>query len=209
MSETPPEGKRWRWFKREAIDLGDVVVQIFSVVIGILLALLINDWVTQRQQQDAVNEAMRAIRAELAANRIELLRHAKLMFDMAKAMQDSPANRNLPPTPCYEYQEWRGIGGLNLVDAAYQASITTQALANMPFAQAQQVSRIYGWQHYIQKGFDFQVGLLMQTHPLSFCVGMIEEVGRSDLGLDKLYDPLIGPDRAKLPVPPPVPSSSH
>ena len=51
MPKISPDRKRWRWLRREAIDLGDVVVQIFAVVVGILLALLINDWVTQRSSK--------------------------------------------------------------------------------------------------------------------------------------------------------------
>lgn len=207
MSDTRPGRKRWRWFKREAIDLGDVVVQIFAVVIGILLALFINDWVTQRQQQANVNEAMRSIRAELAANRIELRKHAAFMFDMAKRMQDSPKNKDQSPRPCYRWDQWNGIGGLNLVDAAYETAIATQAMANMPFAEAQHVAQVYGWQHYLEKGLDFQIGLLMQSHPLDFCVGMVEEIGRDDLGLDKAYAPLIGADKAKLPKSPPQPAA--
>ncbi len=67
------------------------------------------------------------------------------MFDMATHMQESPKNQNQSPRACYEWYQWRGIGDLNLTDAAYQTSISTQALANMPFIQAQKVARVYGW----------------------------------------------------------------
>lgn len=186
-----------------------MVVQIIAVVIGILLALFINNWVTQRQQQAAVSEAIRAIHAELSVNRTNLRAHAKHMFDMAKAMQNSPANRGQSPRPCFEWGEWGGIGGLNLTDAAYQTSIATQALANMPFKQAQTVAQVYGWQHYFQKGDEFDVGILTQ-HPqsLALCVGFVEEIGRNNLQLDALYSYLIGPDTGLLPKPPPAPSSA-
>lgn len=208
--DRPPERKRWSWFRREAIDLGDVVVQVFSVVVGILLALFINNRVTERQQQSAVNEAMRAIKAELSANRAQLRAHAKQMFDEAKAMQDAPANRNQPPRACFEWQHWNGIGGLNLTDAAYQTAIATQALANMPFREAQLVAQVYGWQHYFQKGVDLDVGILTgSARPLYLCVGFVEEMGRSNLQLDSIYSKLIGPDTAALPTPPsPAPGAS-
>lgn len=209
MSKLPPERKRWRWLKREAIDLGDVVVQVFSVVVGILLALAINDWVTQRQQQANVKEAMRAIRAELSANRVQLRSHAKHMFDMARAMQDSSANRNQPPRPCFLWDQWSGIGGLNLTDAAYQTAIATQALANMPFGQAQLVAQVYGWQHYFQKGSDLDIGILTQRpETLILCVGLVVDAGSANLQLDSVYSRLIGPDTAPLPKPPPSPSSA-
>ena len=189
--------------RREAIDLGDVVVQIFAVVVGILLALFINDWVTQRQQQATVDEAMRSIRAELALNRTGLRAYAKHMFDMAAAMQNAPANKNQPPKACYLWVDWDGIGGLTPIDAAYQTSIATQALANMPFEQAQLVAQVYGWQHYVLKGVDLDASLLMQQpHSLEFCAGIIDEIGRNAVKLDELYAKLIGRDTAPLPMPP-------
>lgn len=202
MAQTPPEGKRFRWLKREAISLGDVAVQILAVVIGILLALLINDWVTQRQQQAGVDEAMRAIRAELAQNRMVVRNYAAHMYRMADALQDSPKNRDKPPQACYLWDQWNGLGGMVPLDAAYQTSIATQALANMPFKQAQIVSQIYGYQRYALKGIELDTAILMQSHPLSFCAGIVEEIGKNAMQLDDLYGKLIGPDTARLPAPP-------
>ncbi|HEX7348711.1 MAG TPA: hypothetical protein VF264_03560, partial [Rhodanobacteraceae bacterium] len=202
MAQTPPEGKRFRWLKREAISLGDVAVQIFSVVVGILLALFIHDLVTLRQQQAGVDEAMRAIRAELAQNRMVVRNYAAHMYRMVDAMRDSPQNRDKPPQACYLWDQWNGLGGLVPLDAAYQTSITTQALANMPFKQAQVVSQIYGYQRYALKGIELDVTILTQPHPLDYCTGLVEEIGRNAMQLDALYDKLIGPDTAHLPVPP-------
>ena len=195
MSEPTPGQRRWRWLRREAIDLGDLLVQIIAVVVGILLALLINNWVTQRQQQATVDEAMRAIRAELTLNRTDLRTYAKHMFDMSAAMQNSPANKSQVPRACYQWVGWNGIGGLTPIDAAYQTSIATQALANMPFEQAQLVAQVYGWQHYVLKGIDLDASLLMQQpHSLEFCAGVVEEIGRNAVRLDERYAKLIGPD---------------
>jgi len=159
--QAPPARRRWRFLRYEAISLGDVVLQIFSVVVGILLALFINNWSLARQERATVSTAMAAIRAELAANRLALRAHSAQMFDMAKRTAASAKNADQPPRRCYEWDEWRGIGGLNLVDAAYQAAIATQALAHMPFEQASRVAQAYGWQRYFQKGFDLDGTLLM------------------------------------------------
>lgn len=177
-------------------------------MVGILLALFINDWVTHRQQQASVADAMRAIKAELIANRLALRRHAMQMYAEAKAMQDAPANQTQPARACFEWKGWNGVGGLNLTDAAYQTAIATQALANMPFRQAHLVARIYGWQHYFQKGVELDVGILTgHPRPLDLCVGFIEEMGRNNLELDSIYSGLIGPDTAPLPKPPPSPAN--
>jgi hypothetical protein len=200
-----PGRPRRRWLRYEAISLGDVILQIFSVVVGILLALFIDGWSTERQERATVDTAMEAIRAELAENRIALRTHAKRMFEMAKRIQGSAKNIGQPPRRCYEWDQWRGIGGLNLVDAAYQTAIATQAFAHMPFAQASQVAQTYGWQRYFQKGFDLN-GTLLMGHPqaLEFCVGVIEGIGHDDLQLDAEYARLIG--TAGAPLPPASPS---
>jgi hypothetical protein len=196
-SEAEPRRPRRRWLRYEAISLGDVALQIFSVVVGILLALFINNWSTARQERATVDTAMTAIRAELSANRTALRAHSARMFDMAKRTEEAPRNAGQPPRRCYEWDEWRGIGGLNLVDAAYQAAIATQALAHMPFEQASQVSQIYGWQRYFQKGFDLDGTLLMgNPQSLDFCVGIIQVIGEDDLKLDAEYTRLIGVDGA-------------
>lgn len=197
-----PARSRVSWFRRETISLADIAVQVLSVVVGILLALVIDGWNTAREQRAAVDEAMHAIRAELAANRIVLRSHARQMFDMAMRMRESPANRNQPPRPCFEWDQWHGIGGLNLTEAAYQTSIATLAMAHMPFQQAQVVSQTYGWQRYNQKGVDLDATMLLEhSQPLGLCADWVEEIGQDDLRLDAHYARLIGPDTAVLPVP--------
>lgn len=198
----PPTRPQTSWFRRETISLADIAVQILSVVVGILLALIINGWNTAREQRAAVDEAMHAIRAELAANRIVLRNHARQMFDMATRMRESPTNRNQPPRPCFEWDQWHGIGGLNLIDAAYQTSIATLAMAHMPFQQAQVVAQTYGWQSYNQKGVELDATMLLEhAQPLALCADWVEEIGQNDLRLDAHYAGLIGPDTAVSPMP--------
>jgi hypothetical protein len=194
-AEAPKTGRRrWKWLRYEAISLGDVILQIFSVVAGILLALFIDNWNTERAERRTARFAMEAIRAELATNRVALRAHAQRMSDMALRTRESAQNASQPPRRCYEWDAWRGIGGLNLVDAAYQAAIATQAFAHMPFAEASDVAQTYGWQRYFQKGFDLNGALLMgNPQSLEFCVGVIEGIARDDLQLDAEYSRLIGP----------------
>lgn len=179
-----------------------MAVQILSVVVGILLALVTNGRNAAREQRAAVDEAMHAMRAKLAANRIILHRHARQMFDMARRMRESPANRNQPPRPCFEWDQWHGIGVLNVVDAACQTSIATLAMAHMPFQQAQVVSQTYGWQHYSQKGIDLDARMLLEhSQPLGMCADRVEEIGQDDQRLHAHYARLIGPDTAESHVP--------
>lgn len=204
MTETPPTRRRLGWLKREAIDLGDVVVQVIAVVIGILLALFINNWVTRRQQHANVDEAMRAIHAELSANRSALHQSAAALTAMAVAMQASPQNLNQPARWCYQWDGWAGTNTANLVESAYQVAVATQALSYMPFKQAQAIAQVYGHQHVEQQDFAMIRNnvLVAGPQPLAICLAGIVGIVQDEHALNARYNPLIGPDRTAWPTPP-------
>lgn len=202
-----PPRRRPRWLRRGAIDLGDVAVQIFAVVIGILLALFIDNRVTEHQQQNTVEEATRAIHAELAANRAALRKNAEWLHRMATHLESATAeNRNLAPRPCYEWPQWEGTGAVNLVDAAYQTAIATQALSHMPFGQAQRIAQAYGYQHFYQQAFNLFRSMFLKPASASQCVAELKNFGHNERLLDSAYTPLIGPDKAKWPGIEPMPA---
>lgn len=210
--ETPPPRKRWRWFKRGAIDLGDVAVQIIAVVLGILLALFINNRMTEHQQQSAVSEAMRAIRTELVANRAALHQSAARLIAMAANMQHSPGNQEQPARWCFQWDGWDGTNVANLTDSAYQTAIATQALSNMPFKQAHLIAQMYGHQHVTQKDFDLTQNRILMAgpQPLNVCITGVLGIVQDEHVLDSHYDPLIGRDKSAWPrsLPPPSPQSA-
>lgn len=206
MPEKPPERRRWRWLRREAIDLSDVVVQIIAVVIGILLALFINNWVTQRQQEATVNDALRAIRVELVANRTALRNNATAWFELATQLMNSPGDRDQSPRPCYLWNPWQAPGAASLTDAAYQTAIATRALAHMPFKQAHLVAQVYGDQRGYANAFTLNQRIMyMRPNPLDLCINQAENFGGYDHRLSDRYTTLIGPDKTRWPTRPPSP----
>jgi type II secretory pathway pseudopilin PulG len=201
-SPQPPR-ERLGWLRREGIDLGDAVVQFFAVVVGIVLGLFISQWSSYRHQQQAVHEAMRAIRAEAVANRASLRENAAYLYKAAATIAKDPANQNQPPRACYQWSNWQGTGSANLTDAAYQTAIATQTLSYMPFEQAQQVAKVYGAQHNRKEGLSLLHDKLLLTgeHALGFCVAVLNSLAKNERLLDAAYTPLIGPDKVKWPEP--------
>lgn len=181
------------------------------MVVGILLALLINNRVTQRQQQTNVDEAMHAIRAELAANRAALHESAARLTAMVVDMQHSPGDRNQPPRWCFQWGGWDGTNTANLTDAAYLTAIATQALSNMPFKQAQQIAQVYGHQHVTQKDFDLTQNRILMAGPqtLDVCITGVLGIVQDERVLDFHYDSLIGPDKQAWPTEPSNPIASN
>jgi hypothetical protein len=157
-----------RWFHRESISIAEIAIQTFSVVLGVLLALAIGEWSKDREEHKQVEAALKALRAEIEANRAEVavgLKHiAETDAEMAAQAQ---ANPSPAPLPCIETPGWRGIANPLLLDSAYQTAIATQTLAHMDFNQAQQVAHVYAKQREFQKYADYTVSFLLPQRPMS------------------------------------------
>ncbi len=163
-----PANRLRRWFHRESISLAEIAVQTFSVVLGVLLALAIGEWSRDREERKQVETALKALRAEVEANRAEVTKGLKYIADTdaemaAKAKADPPSG----PRPCVETPGWHGVASPLLLDSAYQTAIATQTLAHMDFNQAQQVARVYAKQREFQKYSEYLVSFLLPQRPMS------------------------------------------
>lgn len=182
-----PPRRRRRWFRRAPINLGELAVETIAVIFGILLALAIDDWHQRRQDRAQAEEAMRAMRVELAGNRSQLVRHAQRFAAMAEAM----AGPDKDLRACFAYNAWTGSSQPMLMDAAYRAAMSTQALSHLPFETARKLSTLYAKLQYTQHLHDMDIGnflLAKQPQPRAFCAGIIREVARIDAGWIQSYD---------------------
>lgn len=204
----PSRRRRRRWLRRGAIDLGDFMVQIIAVVIGILLALFINHWNTERQQEAAVDTAIHAIDAELSANRLALHHSATYLYQGIARMLDDPENQGAPARPCYLWKQWSGTGAVNLTDAAYRTTMGTQALSHMAFPQAQRIAQAYGVQDIVKKSFGLIRSNILIAGPqtLDVCISAIRSFVANEHHLDDAYAAVIGPDATPWPVAPRKPA---
>lgn len=204
--QEPPPRKRMSWLRREGIDLGDAVVQFIAVVVGIVLGLFISQWATNRQQQAAAHKAMHAVRIELTANRAAL--HQNALYWHKHVAQTMAMSKNVKsPTTPRSYCAWPGYNSNHatvafVTDAAYKTAITTGAIANMPFAHAHRLARVYGYQqHAIQMMTFLLHHVLYSAHggSLGRCLGAMESFTRNDRLLDMAYTRIIGPDKTPWP----------
>ncbi len=58
-----PASRRRPWFRREPIDLGEVLVETIAVLLGVLIALAIDRWHEQATEQRNVASAVESISA--------------------------------------------------------------------------------------------------------------------------------------------------
>lgn len=186
--EPQPAAPRRPWFRRDPIDLGNVLVETVAVVLGILLALAINDWNGRRHDRAAIDSALQSIRAEANLNRQAVSRYRQRLVTMADAMQRDNADTDAM-RPCMAWRGWSGVEQPVLLDTAYEVAVVTQSLAKMPFSQASRVGEVYGAQRHMQKMYDQASAMLLADRPvpLSQCVGILREMAQGNSQMAGLY----------------------
>lgn len=188
----PGEPSPAPWFRREPIDLGEVLVQTIAVLLGVLIALAIDRWQEQASEQRNVASAIESIRAEIGRNREAALAHRDHLEAMAERMRQAGAT-DAAPTACMGYPGWAGIELPMLMDTAYEVAIATGALADMPYDLASDVGGAYGAQRYIQGMYDTAGKMLLAERPaaLGMCTGIAREMARGSAGLAERYQALL------------------
>lgn len=190
LKSTPAQARRTRTplFRREPINPGEVLVEIFAVVLGVLIALAIDRWRENMQAQATVDSAVRSIRNELAGNRKEAQAQAEHLSAMASRMQEANSDVS-EQRSCMGYEGWAGLQSPMLLDTAYEVAVATGALAKMPYEQAGQVGAAYGAQRYVKDLQDQAATFLLaeQERPLGLCVTVAREVARSSAQLADRY----------------------
>ena len=192
-SDSGPDGSARRWFRRESVSLAEIAVQTFSVVLGILLALGIDDWKREREMRQNVDDALHAVHTEIEANRAALQHHR----DHLRAVETSVAKDAAPANlrPCNEYEGWNGTGTATLLNAAYQTAIATQAFAHMDFKRAQTIAAAYNLQSVYLGYLDKILDVVLRGTPMppADCAGMIHELGSFADALDGEYQKVAEP----------------
>jgi len=178
---------RASWFRREAISLAELTVHTFAVVLGILLALAIDEHKKERETAAGVAAAMAALHGELEGNRARLHHHQGHMLGMRDALL---ADTKEGTRTCDGYSGWSGTQTPLLLDAAYQTAIATQAFSHMEFSRVQSVAAAYGMQRltaaYLDKILD--VVLRGQEVSAATCGNLVAEVASAEGLVDGLYE---------------------
>ncbi len=190
-------GPRRAWFHRETISLAEIAVQVFSVVLGILLAFGIGNWSASRESAQKVAEAQTAIRAEIQSNHTSLQKTVVYQTDLAKAIRDAIASAT-PPKRCTDVASWRGLQTALLLHSAYDNAIAAGVFTSMPLADGQAIAAIYAWQQryltYSDKSLDWMVMRFMDES--AGCAGVLLDLSEAGQNLLVNYDTYLSPPLA-------------
>ena len=130
------------------IGIKEFFLHLFTITIGLLIALSLEGWVEHVHHRHLAQEAEDSLRAEIANNEHELVRQRQQIDDGKKLMEaDLMILADMRAHPHAKR------GPLNLVfslgsfdDMSWKTAQTTGAIAYMPYKDAQKFSDIYMFQ---------------------------------------------------------------
>jgi hypothetical protein len=184
MSPDPDSPRRW--LRLGHLSLSDLLVETFSVLLGVLLALLINNVVQARQTRHKVTEAQASIRAELEADRKRMSTMAGYYHGI-NAQLDAAEAAQHPLPACDDLPDWHGLLTPLLVRASYDTAAGSGVFADMPFEQTSRIAGLYAelarYEAFSYKVEDWMMSQLLASHAQRLdgrlCHGFLNDLERS------------------------------
>jgi hypothetical protein len=160
--ETPSRPKRRSLLR---IDPSDLLLEIVSVVIAILLALGVNEWRDGLQQQQRAHTALVAIRSEVSENRAQLVavmpHHLAVQrafsalangADTRRAMDFGQFVRTFGKADPNGYMPFSGES------TAWELARTSSVLSDVDYATRAALERAYAEQAFLTRAGDDVIG---------------------------------------------------
>lgn len=194
----PTDDEKRGWLRIGHLELSDLLVETFSVLLGVLLALLINAWVQKRQTQDKVDEAMASIRQELRSDQ-ETLESRRSYHQTLIEGIDTGLKSPHPPAYCDEVEGWHGIYSpfeTQLLHAAYDTATASGVFSDMNFESTRRIASLYAsinrYEAFYAKSLDWmiqeRVAVQAQGFDVQVCRGLLHDLGSSEKKVEQDLD---------------------
>ncbi|HEV3153704.1 MAG TPA: hypothetical protein VGZ02_07880 [Candidatus Baltobacteraceae bacterium] len=189
------------------INPSDLLLEIISIVIAILLALAVNSWQDHLKQERLLHQSLVEIRQELAANDRNLSAlypHHLEVFHAFSALDNAgPATR----VPCAQIRDTfrrvdpRGFGPDIPASTAWEISQNSQAASEMSFDMRYRITRVYDAQRLTVDAQRSFIALIIspQTYAASDCAyaayaiaNTLGDVVAGEQELSSAYGALLG-----------------
>jgi hypothetical protein len=152
-----------------------IVVETFSVVLGVLLALAANDWHESRVHDAQARDALAGIHAELAANRATLankVAYHAAMHDSLDALV-ARAHGGSAPGGLTAIKGWNGISPPRLVDNAWLSTYQTGVMQYIPVTTVLPLATTYALQ---QRVVDIERAFYPTVYTPQFAIGGVGSI---------------------------------
>jgi hypothetical protein len=203
MSQEPQPDSPSRWLRLGHLSLSDLLVETFSVLLGVLLALLINNVVQARQTRHKVAEAQSSIRAELEGDR-KRLTVMNEYYHLINGKLDQAQKAQHPLAHCDDLPEWKGLITPLLLHASYDSAASSGVFADMPFGQTSRIAGLYAelarYETFAFKVEDWMVSRSLASRGEGFeargCHGFLSDLEHSALTVRQDLDAYLGSNPA-------------
>lgn len=176
-------------------------VEVFSIVLGVLLALGVNEWREARAEDELAERALAQIRGEVERNdRVVEERHpyhAAALDSLRSYAADLDPQLGVDDVHRARLGFPRGGQFAPLFSSAYEAARSSGALAHVDYETLSLLSSIYEMQETLMEQDDRVVNLLFSPvnlqpgnfyYTLSLVPGLMRDVVGSEETLLELYD---------------------
>lgn len=141
--------------------LPEILIEAASVVVALLLALAINNWSEERQQDQRADAARAAILVELKENRSELASVQPNIRDTLERLRAAVSSEAAQPT-----QLRIELDIALLSSAAWQAAATTRASQSIDLTWITRMAKVYELQDNFQRVQNLAVDQLSSIAPV-------------------------------------------
>lgn len=135
----------------------ELALEALSVVFAVLVALGVDEWRENRQNQERADRALVAITGEVRSNRAELEENLANNVALLGTINEAARADSLPPglNISYEYSL--------LATSAWETAQVAQATQFIPLERVQSLARLYGLQRLFEESqgevMDFILGI--------------------------------------------------
>jgi len=124
--------------------VGPALFEASFVVLGVILALAANEWREAREHRRDAEDALRAIRAELAANRTTVESSRAYHAQLLSSLGGRPATE---PSPTINMFTRGFVSPAQVTSTAWNVASETGVLSHIPYPTVLKLSRAYALQN--------------------------------------------------------------
>ncbi len=138
---------------RSRRPLGPLLLEVFFIVLGVMVALAANEWRENRALDKRTDAALENIRLEILRNQQTLqqrLPYHEALRDSLDSYLPEIRNTSFPNVSERRLGMQRGLYFLLVYDAAWQTALTSQVLSNVDYETLTVLSTIYQVQESLE-----------------------------------------------------------
>ncbi len=185
-SEKALEGRgEWSWSR--------FIFEISTVLVGVLLALGLNEWRGRVSQAHQLTMALDLIRIEIQDNRTILADRIPYWEMVRDTVHSVMRRRGDISIADIDIPGWKGTRNPAFGESAMQTAVSSGALANGGLKTVQRITKVYSFQRkYSQfSDFYFQAGVNGNVKTAQNLVNMMSDHAGAGVELLKAYDQLL------------------